>query len=62
MNKKDGVYNDIYLFNIDAKQWIIPQTNHILEYRYGASSCTSKNKLFIFGGNNTREYADGSIM
>jgi N-acetylneuraminic acid mutarotase len=53
-NRRDGVYNDIYLFNIDVKQWIVPHTNQLLEYRYGASCCTSKNKLIIFGGNNTR--------
>lgn len=56
------MYNDLYLFNTDAKEWVIPVINYMLEYRFGASSCVSKNKMIIFGGSSIREYADGGII
>ena len=50
-NLQGGFFNDCYLFDIERRDWIIPQVNLELPYRFGASSCVFKNRLFIFGGN-----------
>jgi len=51
----------MFLFNLDSKEWIKPYINEGLEYRFGASCCSYKNKMIIFGGKKDKEYSDGNI-
>ena len=57
-----GIFNDLSLFNIDKKEWIVPTLNIELPFRFGASSASSKNKLYIFGGNEINNYSDGVLL
>lgn len=60
MNK--GIFNDLSLFNIDKKEWITPSINIELPFRFGASSASNKNKLYIYGGSEVNNYSDGVLL
>lgn len=57
-----GIFNDISLFHVDKKEWIIPATNIELPFRFGASCTSNKNKLYIFGGSEVNNYSDGVLL
>jgi len=59
---RQGIFNDISMFNIDKKEWITPSTNLELPFRFGASSASYKNKLYFFGGNEVNNYSDGVLL
>jgi len=59
---RQGIFNDISMFNIDKKEWITPSTNLELPFRFGESSASYKNKLYIFGGNEVNNYSDGVLL
>ncbi len=61
-NIEKGIFNNLFLFHIDKKEWIAPTVNLELPYRYGASCCVSRNSFFIFGGNEIEGYSDGNVI
>lgn len=56
------MFNDITLFHTERKEWVTPAVNIELPYRFGDSSCSSKNRLFFFGGNEIDGYSDGNMV
>jgi hypothetical protein len=49
-NKCKGVFNDLSLFHIEKREWVVPSRNSELPYRFGASCSAYKSRLFVFGG------------
>ena len=61
-NIAKGIFNDLYLFNTDKKEWICPYVNLELPFRFGASSTVFKNKLYILGGSEVNGFSDGNLL
>lgn len=59
---RQGIFNDVYLFNIEQGGWIQPTIHKKLDFRFGASSCANKNFMYIFGGRELKGYADGDVL
>ena len=57
-----GIFNDLTLFHIDKKEWIVPSINSELPYRFGASCVSSSNRIYIFGGSELNSYSNGVLI
>jgi N-acetylneuraminic acid mutarotase len=56
-----GVFNDVYIFNMDKKIWKRSLINGEFGHCFGMASTCVNGSIFIFGGSNHSLYADASI-
>jgi hypothetical protein len=57
-----GIYNDLFLFHIEKRQWIIPSLSTVLPFRFGMCSFVMNNRVTIFGGCEGEGYSSGNVL
>ena len=57
---KNGIYGDIYLFNVDKKVW--KRQDMKIDCRQSMASTSLGNKILIYGGFSDKFYADANII